>query len=198
MQYYRRNVLILVASVVIGGGTVRGAAMSPKSTVIDDLTRDPPQSTIGTRWQLFTDRVMGGVSNGTMMRETVAGRPAIRMRGDVNLENNGGFVQIAIDLSPDGEAVDASSWRGLELDVFGNSEEYSLHLRTADLTRPWQSYRQSFRADPQWRKVQFQFNDFKAYRTDTPLNIRRLWRIGVVAIGRAFAADLSVGGLRYL
>jgi Complex I intermediate-associated protein 30 (CIA30) len=42
---------------------------------------------------LFTDRVMGGVSNGTMVRETVAGRPAIRMRGDVSLENNGGFVR---------------------------------------------------------------------------------------------------------
>jgi hypothetical protein len=35
---------------------------------------------------------MGGVSNGTMVREQVAGRPAIRMRGDVSLENNGGFV----------------------------------------------------------------------------------------------------------
>ena len=47
--------------------------MGPKSTVIDDLTRDPPQSTIGTRWQLFTDRVMGGVSNGTMAQKTVGG-----------------------------------------------------------------------------------------------------------------------------
>jgi hypothetical protein len=36
------------------------------------------------------------------------------------------------------------------------------------------------------------------YRTDTPLDTRRLRRIGVVAIGRAFSADLSVGGLRYL
>jgi hypothetical protein len=51
------------------------------------------------------------------------GRPAIRMQGNVSLENNGGFVQIAIDLSPDGKALDASPWRGIELDVFGNSEE---------------------------------------------------------------------------
>ena len=166
--------------------------MGPISAVIDDLTVEPPQ------WQLFTDRVMGGVSNGTMMRETVAGRPAIRMRGDVSLENNGGFVQIATDLSPDGKAVDASSWRGLELDVLGNGEEYSLHLRTEDLTRPWQSYRQSFRAEPQWRKVRFLFEDFKVYRTVTALNLRRLRRIGIVAIGRAFSADISVGGLRYL
>ena len=60
--------------------------MKVDSAIVDDLSRDPPLSAIGTRWQLFTDWVMGGVSNGTMVREMVAGRPAIRMRGDVSLE----------------------------------------------------------------------------------------------------------------
>ena len=198
MLYDRRIFLILAASISAIGGKVRAETMGPQSTIIDDLSRDPPLSTIGTRWQLFTDRVMGGVSNGTMVREMVAGRPAIRMRGDVSLENNGGFVQVAIDLSPDGKAVDASARQGIELDLFGNSEEYGIHLRTEDLTRPWQSYRQSFRADPQWRTIQFRFQDFLPYQTDTPLNTRRLRRLGVVAIGRAFSADLAIGGLRYL
>jgi hypothetical protein len=198
MQCNRRNFLMLTASVSIAGGTARGETMSPKPAIIDDLSRDPPLSAIGTKWQLFTDRVMGGVSNGTMVREVLDGRPAIRMRGDVSLENNGGFVQIAIDLAPDGKAVDASAWQGVELDIFGNGEEYGIHLRTDDLTRPWQSYRQSFRAEPHWRTAQFRFQDFKAYRTDIALDARRLRRIGVVAIGRAFSADLAVGGLRYL
>ena len=136
---------------------------------------------------MFTDRVMGGVSNGTMVHETVEGRPAIRMRDDVSLENNGGFVQIALDLAPDGRAVDVSAWSGLELDVLGNGEEYSVHLRTSDVARPWQSYRQSFRADPQWRTAYFRFEEFVPYRTDVPLNIQRLRRIGVGAIGRAFS-----------
>ena len=39
--------------------------------------------------------------------------------------------------------------RGVEFDVLGNGEGYGIHLRTEDLTRPRQSYRQSFRADPQ-------------------------------------------------
>ena len=155
--------------------------MGLTSATIDDLSRDMPLSAIGTRWQLFTDRVMGGVSNGTMVRETVEGRPAVRMRGDVSLENNGGFVQIALDLAPDGRAVDVSAWSGLELDVFGNGEEYSVHLGTSDLTRPWQSYRQSFRADPQWRTAYFRFEEFVPYRTDVPLNTKRLRRIGVSA-----------------
>jgi hypothetical protein len=171
--------------------------MIPQS-VIDDLSRDPPLSTIGTQWQLFTDRVMGGISNGTMVREIVADRPAIRMRGDVSLENNGGFVQIALDLAPGGDAVDASAWRGLELDVFGNGEEYGVHLRTADLSRPWQSYRQAFRAEPRWQTIRLALQDFVPHRTDIPFNVRRLRRIGLVAIGRAFSADLAVGGLRYI
>ena len=197
MRYDRRTLLIIAGS-VLAGGAARGETVNPKSAIIDDLSRDTPLSTIGTRWQLFTDRVMGGVSNGTMFREPVAGRPAIRMRGDVSLENNGGFVQIALDLAPDGRAVDVSAWSGLELDVFGNGEEYSVHLRTSDLTRPWQSYRQSFRADPQWRIAYFRFEEFVPYRTDVPLNTQRLRRIGVVAIGRAFSADLAVGGVRLM
>jgi Complex I intermediate-associated protein 30 (CIA30) len=198
MRYDRRKVLLLAAYFSVPGGSARGETMSAKSAVIDDLSREPPLSAIGSRWQLFTDCVMGGISDGTMVRERVAGRPAIRMRGDVRLENNGGFVQIAIDLVPDGKGVDASAWQGVEFDVFGNGEEYSIHLRTEDLTRPWQSYRHTFRADSQWRTVQCRFQDFVPYRTDTPLDTRRLRRIGVVAIGRAFSADLSVGGLRYL
>ena len=104
--------------------------MNANSALIDDLSRNPATSAVGTRWQLFTDRVMGGVSNATMHCETVAGRPAIRMRGDVSLENNGGFVQIALDLSPDGAIVDASAWSGIELDLFGDGEEYGVPLRT--------------------------------------------------------------------
>jgi hypothetical protein len=197
MLYGRRTFLIIAGS-FLAGGPAGGKTKSPQSAIIDDLSCDQPMSAIGTRWQLFTDRVMGGVSKGTMIREMVAGRPAIRMRGDVSLENNGGFVQISLDLAPDGEAVDVSAWSGIELDVFGNGEEYSVHLRTSDLDRPWQSYRQSFRADPQWQTIPFRFQEFVPYRTDVAFNTRRLKRIGVVAIGRAFSADLSVGGVRLI
>jgi hypothetical protein len=196
IMLYDRRIFLIIAGAVLAGGTTLGETVNPQSAVIDDLSRDPPMSAIGTRWQLFTDRVMGGVSNGTMVREQVAGRPAIRMRGDVSLENNGGFVQVSLDLSPDGEAVDLSAWSGIELDVFGNGEEYGVHLRTSDLTRPWQSYRQSFRADPAWRTAQFRFQDFAPYRADVALDTRRLRRLGLVAIGRAFSADLAVGGVR--
>ena len=170
--------------------------MQPCSAVIDDLGCDPPLSRIGTNWRLLTDQVMGGVSVGTLNREMVAGRPALRMCGDVSLANNGGFVQMALDLAADGGSLDASAWLGLEIEVFGNGQEYGVHLRTSDLTRPWQSYRCGFFAAPEWRKLRLPFADFAPHRTDIPLDLRRLRRLGVVAIGREFSADIAVGGIR--
>lgn len=166
--------------------------------IIDDLSREPPTAAIGTQWRLFTDQVMGGVSKGTMTREAVADRAAIRMRGDVSLKNNGGFVQIALDLSLDGKGIDASAWGGIELDVFGNGEEYGFHLRTDALTRPWQSYRQTFIAYAEWRTIQLQFGSFLPHRTDVPLDTHRLRRISLVAIGRPFSSEISLAGLRFI
>ena len=198
LMYGRREFLMLAGIGLIVSATARSEAMLIASPIIEDLSREPPITTIGTTWRIFTDRVMGGVSDGSMSREMVAGRPAIRMRGEVSLENNGGFVQISLDLDPDGKAVDVSAWRGLELDVLGNNEDYSVHLRTEDLIRPWQSYRQGFRAHPEWETVQLLFEDFVPHRTEVALDTHRLKRIGVVAIGRAFSADLYLGGLRLM
>jgi hypothetical protein len=171
--------------------------MQPAARLFDDLNCDELVATTGTRWQLVTDRVMGGVSDGTLMKEIVGGRPALQMRGAVSLENNGGFVQMALDLAPDGGVVDASAWDGIELDVIGNDEDYGVHLRTDAVERPWQSYRQSFRAGAAWRPVRLAFADFVPHRIEVPLKVRALRRIGLVAIGRAFAADLAVGGVRF-
>ena len=197
-MYDRRKFLALAGAGFIACTRAQSETMQLTSPIIDDLGHEPPLATIGTSWRMFTDKVMGGVSDGTMTRELVAGRQAIRMRGDVSLENNGGFVQISLDLNPDGMAVDAGSWQGLELDVFGNGETYAMHLRTTDLSLPWQSYRQRFRADPEWRTVELPFKDFVPHRTEIGLSTRRLKRLGVVAIGRPFVADISIGGLRFM
>jgi hypothetical protein len=196
MQCDRRTALILATTMLIAPHVARSETMNA-ARVIDDLSHDDLVATVDTRWRLVTDRVMGGVSQGTLDREIVAGRPALRMRGDVSLDNNGGFVQMALDLAPDGGLVDASVWRGIELDVMGNDEEYGCHLRTDAIQRPWQSYRQRFRTGAAWQTVQLPFADFAPHRIDVPLDVRRLRRIGLVAIGRAFAADLAMGGARF-
>ena len=43
----------------------------------------------------------------------------------------------------------------------------------------------------------FPFAGFVAHRTETPLNLRLLRRLGIVAIGRVFTADVAVGGLGF-
>ena len=196
MKTPRRSFLSALAGLIFSS-KAQGQSRLQDIAVIDDLSREPPTATIGTKWQLFTDKVMGGVSKATMVRETVSGRSAIRLRGDVSLANNGGFVQIALDLHSNGEAIDAGSWNGIEIDVFGNDEEYALNLRTTDLTRPWQSYRQIFSAPKKWITVRLPFDKFLNSRTDIPINLHRLRRIGVIAIGRAFSPDISIAGIRF-
>jgi hypothetical protein len=140
---------------------------------------------------------MGGVSDGRLDKDTVAGRRAVHLTGTVSLENNGGFVQMALDLRPDGRPLDASAWTGVALTLCGNAETYNVHLRTADLERPWQSYRHSVQAGAAWQTVQLPFAAFHAHRVTAPLAPARLTRIGLVAIGRAFEADVALADLRF-
>jgi hypothetical protein len=161
-------------------------------TPIDDLSAPHPQASHAGRWQFISDGVMGGVSAGNISRQVRAERTAICLRGAVSLENNGGFVQMALDLLPHGGILDAQAFAGVELDVCGNGEQYSLHLRTDAVTRPWQSWRQHFATTPVWQTLRLPFAGFEAHRIDVPLDTRRLRRLGIVAIGRAFEADVAV------
>jgi len=179
------SALILLWTIGLASGTEHTTMM------IDDRSNSDLTTTIGTVWRGFSDRVMGGVSRETVEPTTINGRPCVRLTGEVRLENNGGFIQMALDLSRDG-LLDASAFSGLRLVVYGNGEEYNVHLRTPDTVRPWQSYRSSFGAPASWQEIQLPFAEFQPYRLDTPLDVSRLRRLGVVAIGRPFQADLCV------
>jgi hypothetical protein len=166
--------------------------MADPALTIDDRSSAGYQSRLGTAWRLVTDGVMGGVSDGSLQPDTRAGRPCLQLSGRVRLEHDGGFLQAALDLAADGD-LDASAYHGVELDVYGNGESYNLHLRTSDIRLPWQSYRASFDAAPTWRTLRLPFTAFRPYRIETALDLTRLRRIGLVAIGRAFQADLCIG-----
>lgn len=158
---------------------------------IDDRSSGDLHASIGTDWRVVADTVMGGVSSGSLVPTDVAGRSCLRLRGNVSLENNGGFVQASLDLHPAG-TLDVRDFQGLELDVYGNGERYNLHLRTLDTRIVWQSYRASFVAEPRWQRVRLPFSEFRPYRTDQPLDLQTLRRLGVVAIGRTMQADLCI------
>jgi len=166
-----------------------------KDLIIDDRTSDNLSSNIGTQWRMVTDQVMGGVSNGELTLDNYNGKNCLRMRGNVSTDNNGGFVQMALDLTNDG-TFDAASYAGIELTVSGDNEHYNIHLRTSDLWLPWQSYRYSFKAVSDWKTIRIPFEDIKAYRTTTKFHKDKLKRIGLVAIGKDFKADLCVASIK--
>jgi hypothetical protein len=159
--------------------------------MIDNRSSGDLHASIGTDWRVVADTVMGGVSSGRLVPTEVAGRPCLQLSGEVSLENNGGFVQASLDLSPAG-TLDVRDFHGIELDVYGNGERYNLHLRTLDTRIVWQSYRASFMAEPRWQTVRLPFSEFRPYRIDQPLDLQNLRRLGVVAIGRAMQADLWI------
>ena len=56
-------------------------------------------------------------------------------------------------------------------------------------------YRAGFIAAPEWREIRVPFDRFEPHRLAELLDLCRLRRIGLVAIGRAFHADLAVSAI---
>lgn len=162
--------------------------------VIDDFG-EPGVSALGTRWQGFSDRVMGGVSDGTLRRDHIAGRDCLRLTGRVTTANNGGFLQMALSLAPRGQFFDATGYSGFEIDVLGNGERYNCHLRTGDVRWYDQSYRASFATTASWHRVRLPFSSFEPHALDVPLDLSRLQRVGLLGWMREFEVDLAVAGL---
>jgi hypothetical protein len=165
--------------------------------LIDDFSNQSLTSKLGTQWYKASDKVMGGVSEASVSHEIYANRPCLLLTGDVRLENNGGFIQVALNLAMSGKTFDASTFVGVRLVVRGNGEKYSVHLRTPHNVRPWQSYRASFTASSEWKTIELPFVIFPPYRVEAPLDTSRLLRIGLVAIGRAFHANLAVSEVSF-
>jgi hypothetical protein len=148
-------------------------------------------------WEFVPDAVMGGLSRGHISKEVVHGIAATRLTGEVSLENNGGFVQMAFDFAAGGGAFDASAWTGIKIDVCGNGQSYDLRLRTTDLEKPWQSFRSEFTAPREWTTLRFAFADLDPHRTDAHFNPKALRRLGIVAVGREFAVDVAVRNVEF-
>lgn len=161
--------------------------------IIDDFELPRPRTALGTRWQAFSDRVMGGVSDIRAGRDVVDGKACLRMRGHVTRDRGGGFVQVALDFAPGGAAYDARRFSGIELLVHGNDEAYNAHLRTSDVAWYEQSYRATFHAAPGWTRLRLPWAAFVPHGLTAPLDPGGLVRIGLLGWMRDFRADLALG-----
>lgn len=152
-------------------------------------------SALGTRWEGFTDRVMGGRSDMQVgYRDTDAGR-VLRLSGQVRLENRGGFIQARLPLDSGGGSFDASAWRGIRIKVRGAPGPYYLHLRSRQTWQPWQHFRAPIEVGPEWREQLVPFSAFEGRATWRSLDPAGLKSIGVVAYGEAFEAEIEIGYL---
>jgi hypothetical protein len=167
------------------------------SFLIDDFTDAKGRSLFGSQWRMFSDRVMGGVSTGSSAYETLKGRNCLRLRGSVSLENNGGFIQVALSLVKGNNYFDAAQFKGVRLWVLGNGETYYVHLRSNQTRRPWQYYGAPFKTSGEWQKIDIPFGNFKPESLDVQLDTSRLARIAVVAIKKKFKADIAISRLEF-
>ena len=100
--------------------------------LIDDFSDPGRMSALGTFWRGFTDQVMGGVSTASSKIETIDGRRALRLTGSVSLENNGGFVQVALPLTGSGAPLDVSAYKGIRVRRPGEWRDISHSLEDDD------------------------------------------------------------------
>ncbi|MBN1764909.1 MAG: bifunctional methionine sulfoxide reductase B/A protein [Sedimentisphaerales bacterium] len=169
----------------------------PSQILIDDFTSPKDSEQFPGPWEFITDQVMGGVSTGNMETGKWDERDGLRMRGNVSLENNGGFIQMRLMLKAKGENFDASGYDGIRLKVKGNDHTYAVHLRTRHTWMPWQYYQADFLAGQQWQQINIPFKKFKSYNLEKDLDVTSLESIAIVASEKAFTADVTVDEISF-
>jgi hypothetical protein len=200
MQTWRLWVFVAVSLAVlaIGPGILQGSSATAAETdmteklLVDDFSRTDGVSMLGTRWEGFTDRVMGGLSEMEVgFREGDEGR-FLNMRGQVRLENRGGFIQARLPLDEDGGSFDARQWRGIGIRVRGRPGAYFIHLRTSQNWMPWQYYRAPIVVSEDWQEQFIPFDAFEGRSTMRGMDPGALKSLAIVAYGEAFDADIDV------
>ena len=192
------KLLLLAMAIAWAFGFARISGMeNTQAYLIDDFSKANGISSLGTQWRMFTDRVMGGLSSASSGFEVIDGRRCLRLQGSVSLENNGGFVQVALPLEREGRFFNAGDFKGIRLWVRGNGENYHVHLRTNQTRQPWQYFGAEFQTNGDWEEVEIPFQQFKPENFSDQLNPETLRRIGIVAIKKEFQADIAISRLEF-
>ena len=100
-------------------------------------------------WLVISDQVMGGVSSAELRQEQRDNSHCICLSGRTSLDNNGGFVQMKFDIQ---SSLLRTGYQGIFIELYGSAHEYNLHIKTTQLTRPWQSFRSSLAVEPRWTR----------------------------------------------
>ncbi len=170
--------------------------MAQDSKMILDNLSTPGITTQKQNWAFFTDGVMGGLSEGKAIISNIDGKNCYHMTGNVTTENNGGFIQIRNQLKP---SISTKEYEGVYLKVFGNKEDYSIHVRTALTMAPWQYYKFSFSTNNKWSEIKAPFSKFKKSNIYQPSDLigQKIKSIGLVAGFKNFSADICLSEIGF-
>ncbi len=192
----------MIASIVLSMFAIsatRGEAVEPSGEqrwILDDFQDGDSISTLGTRWQAFSDRVMGGQSDIDAQIGISDGKAILAMRGDVSLQNNGGFIQVRLQLGSDTEAMNASEYSGFYITLRGGDGPFFTHLRTRNNRVPWSYYSAKIVVTEDWNTVRIPWSEFQPESTSSlSPDIENLVSLGIVAAKEEFQAELYISEL---
>ena len=83
---------------------------------LDDIRAD---------WDIFSDRVMGGISEVYFYEMEEGGKSFYRLEGNVSTANNGGFIQSVAKIKDIDE-----EYKGVRITVRGSEDKYYVWIRS--------------------------------------------------------------------
>ena len=184
--------LICVMFFFITAPAAFSADKKPKTPLIDNFGKDANKPNPIRNWEFVTDKVMGGKSTGKMEMVNYQGRNCLHIKGDVSLEDKGGFIKVGTDLKIKRKYFNASDYDGVQLKLKGNGKKYAVHIRTKNTWLPWQRYEAKFDTNKKWQTVKIPFDKFKPLKLKKDLDKSRIKSIGIAAIGEEMKADIYI------
>ena len=192
---HKNNLLLFFVFILISNNVYSD------NMIIDDIEnsnssaeqKDYCENTV-TKWCFVTDKVMGGVSEGSLKLIKEDNTAYYNMQGDISTANNGGFIQFRTMIQ---NHPKDKLFKGIRIKVRGNNEEYAIHLRTKYLFLPWQYYESKFMANNEWKIIELPFSSFIKSNFYQPSSVSSIdvQSIGIVAIGRNFKANIDLASI---
>ena len=159
-------------------------SLNISSQVLEDLKDNRAD------WDCFSDKVMGGVSEGSASVVSQEDRNFFRLEGDVSTENNGGFIQCRANVN-----LKTKGLNGIRIKVKGNGDEYYVHLRVPRML-PWNYYSAKFYASEEWQTIDLPLSSFEYSRNPSKkFKSSKISTIGIVAYGKDFYAEVDLAQL---
>ena len=152
---------------------------------LDDIRAD---------WDIFSDRVMGGISEVYFYEMEEGGKSFYRLEGNVSTANNGGFIQSVAKIKDIDE-----EYKGIRITVRGSEDKYYVWIRTPACRFPWDRYLVSFTPSKNWSTIEVPFSDFQKsnFYMRKKMNISRIKTVALAAYGKDFNAQLDIANIEF-